>query len=87
VGTFVPSSHDMMMDAKWGYRTSLSVCFFSELLNGIPLNLVQQIRHETLLKNLCSFRTGTRWRSWFRHGAVSREVVGSIPDGFFGILH
>jgi len=23
----------------------------------------------------------TRWRSWLRHCATSREVAGSIPDG------
>jgi hypothetical protein len=24
---------------------------------------------------------GTRWRSWLRHCATSRNVEGSIPDG------
>jgi hypothetical protein len=28
---------------------------------------------------------GTRWRSWLRHGATSRKVAGSIPDGV--IIH
>ena len=30
---------------------------------------------------------GTRWRSWLRHCATSREVAGSIPDGVTGIFH
>ena len=30
---------------------------------------------------------GTRWRSWLRHCAASRKVVGSIPDGVIGIFH
>ena len=29
---------------------------------------------------------GTRWHSWLRHCATSREVAGSIPDGI-GIFH
>jgi hypothetical protein len=29
----------------------------------------------------------TRWRSWLRHCATSRKVVGSIPDGVIGIFH
>jgi len=28
-----------------------------------------------------------RWRSWLRHCATSRKVVGSIPDGVDGIFH
>jgi hypothetical protein len=28
---------------------------------------------------------GTRWRSWLRHRAASREVAGSIPDGVIGV--
>jgi len=30
---------------------------------------------------------GTRWHSWLRHCATSRNVAGSIPDGVIGILH
>ena len=30
---------------------------------------------------------GTRWRSWLRHCATSRNVAGSIPEGVIGILH
>jgi hypothetical protein len=30
---------------------------------------------------------GTRWRSWLRHCATSRNVAGSIPDGVIGIFH
>jgi hypothetical protein len=30
---------------------------------------------------------GTRWRSWLRHGATSRKVAGSIPDGVTGFFH
>jgi len=30
---------------------------------------------------------GTQWRSWLRHCATSRKVVGSIPDGVIGIFH
>ena len=29
----------------------------------------------------------TLWRSWLRHCATSREVAGSIPDGFTGLFH
>ena len=29
----------------------------------------------------------TWWRSWLRHCATSRKVVGSIPDGVTGIFH
>ena len=28
-----------------------------------------------------------RWRSWLRHCATSRKVVGSIPDDVIGIFH
>ena len=30
---------------------------------------------------------GTRWRSWLRRCATSRNVAGSIPDGVIGIFH
>ena len=29
----------------------------------------------------------SRWRSWLRHCATSREVAGSIPDCVIGIFH
>ena len=29
----------------------------------------------------------TRWRSWLRHCATSRNVAGSIPDGVTGTFH
>ena len=32
-------------------------------------------------------KRGTRWRSWLRHNAKSREASGSIVDGFSGIYH
>ena len=33
------------------------------------------------------FTLGTRWRSWLRHCATSRKVLGSIPDGVIAIFH
>jgi len=30
---------------------------------------------------------GMWWRSWLRHYATSRKVMGSIPDGVIGIFH
>jgi hypothetical protein len=30
---------------------------------------------------------GTRWRSWLRHYATSRNVAGSIPDGVIAIFY
>jgi len=30
---------------------------------------------------------GTWWRSWLRHCATSRKVVGSFPDGVIEIFH
>ena len=30
---------------------------------------------------------GTRWRSWLRHGATSRKIACSIPDGVVRIFH
>jgi len=30
---------------------------------------------------------GTWWRSWLRHGDTSQKVMGSIPNGVFGIFH
>ena len=30
---------------------------------------------------------GTRWRSWLRHSATSRDVASAIPDGVIGIFH
>jgi len=35
----------------------------------------------------CNQIWGTRWRSWLRLCATSREVAGSIPDGVTGIFH
>jgi len=32
------------------------------------------------------FRGGKQWRSWLRHCATSRKVMGSIPNGV-GIFH
>ena len=32
-------------------------------------------------------RRGTRWRSWLRHCATSRKVLGSITDVVIGIFH
>jgi hypothetical protein len=36
-----------------------------------------------------STKTGwaTRWRSWLRHCATSRNVASSIPNGIIGICH
>jgi hypothetical protein len=37
---------------------------------------------------LCVRETGgTWWRSWLRHCATNRKVVGSIPDGVIGSFH
>jgi len=36
---------------------------------------------------LSKLHEGTRWRSWLRHCATSRQVAGSIPDGVIGIFH
>ena len=36
---------------------------------------------------LLSDSRGTQWCSWLRHGATSRKVAGSIPDGVNGIFH
>jgi hypothetical protein len=33
------------------------------------------------------FCGGTRWRSWSRHCATSRNVADSIPNGVIGIFH
>jgi hypothetical protein len=33
------------------------------------------------------YRGGTWWRSWLRHYATSRKVVGSIFDDVIGIFH
>ena len=30
---------------------------------------------------------GTLWRSWLRHFATNRKVVGSIPEGVIAIFH
>ena len=30
---------------------------------------------------------GAGWRSWLGHGATSRKLPGSIPDGVIGIFH
>ena len=36
---------------------------------------------------MCLSRTrGTLWRSWLRHCATNRNVLGLIPDGVIGIL-
>jgi len=35
----------------------------------------------------CAHSGGTRLRSWSRHCATSRKVVGSIPDIVIGIFH
>ena len=64
----------------------------------MPKNYVLLIKHFLVYvckyKQLCSsfqicqleYR-GTRWRSWLRHCATNRNVVGSIPDGVTGIFH
>ena len=38
-----------------------------------------------LYASICRVQ-GTQWRSWLRHGATSRKVTGSKPDGIIGIL-
>jgi hypothetical protein len=30
---------------------------------------------------------GYAWHSWLRYGAASQKIMGSIPDGVFGIFH
>jgi hypothetical protein len=40
-----------------------------------------------LFNKVFEFLGGTRWRSWLRHCATSREVAGSISDGVTGIFH
>ena len=41
-------------------------------------------RHDTA--RLRAGEPGTRWRSWLKHRAASRNVAGSIPDGVIGIF-
>jgi len=41
----------------------------------------------TLKRNYVFISGATRWHSWLRHCATSREVAGSIPDGVIGIFH
>jgi len=48
----------------------------------ITVKSTAKIRYLTLY--LCG---GMWWRSWLRHCATSRKVVGSIPDGVTGIFH
>jgi hypothetical protein len=45
---------------------------------------VQHIRKQN---KFITHRVYSRWRSWLRHCATSREVAGSIPDGVTGIFH
>jgi len=35
---------------------------------------------------ICIFISGTRWHSWLRHCATSREIVDLITDGIIGIF-
>jgi hypothetical protein len=41
----------------------------------------------SILISLYHIHTVTRWRSWLRHSATSRNVAGLIPDGVTGIFH
>jgi hypothetical protein len=41
---------------------------------------------EHFMSVLVDYRN-TRWCSWLRHCATSREVVISIPDGIMGVFH
>ena len=46
----------------------------------------QPVFHPYITFHTCFIR-GTRCCSWFRHGATSRKVAGSIPDGVIRIFH
>jgi hypothetical protein len=53
----------------------------------IPLIGMDWILHKSLF---CKCKYVTRWRSWLRHHATSREVAGFIGDevtGFFNWCH
>jgi hypothetical protein len=59
--------------------------------------LLSHLRYWVLNSNYCprlrgfvflvSLNAFMRWRSWLRHCATNRNVVGSIPDGVTGIFH
>ena len=51
---------------------------------GIILHRTDEmlIRQNTMSDGWC-----TQWWGCLRHCAVSRKVVGSIPDGVIGIFH
>jgi hypothetical protein len=49
-------------------------------MNAI-ISLLCGILQDTLLYR------GTRWRSWLKHCATSRNVAGSIPNAVTGIFH
>ena len=47
---------------------------------------LNKIFNTLIYLSICLFG-GTGLRSWLRHCATSRKVVGSIPDGVTGIFH
>jgi len=57
-----------------------------KLLRAIPYLYKSTCMYKWIYVCMYTF-WGTLWRSWLRHCATSRKVVGSIPDGVIGIFH
>ena len=84
-GSFVLALLSLMCDGVLWYKFTIVLEDHAAPTSGqtvaniypqTPVNCYQTIQH-----------WGTRWRSWLRHGATSRKVAGSIPDGVTGIFH
>ena len=55
----------------------------------VLLSAVRTVRlgHQVLIGHCTPSNGVTRWRSWLRHCATSRNVAVSIPDGVIAIFH
>jgi len=53
---------------------------------GFPPEVALALKHVGILCVMYNF-WGTRWRSWLKHCATSRQGKGSIPDIIIGIFH
>jgi hypothetical protein len=61
-------------------------CRYQNILNSYVGQLPFLRNSKIITYRLHMHGGGARWRSWLRHCATSRKVVGLIPDGVTGIF-
>ena len=63
-----------------------TIYIFGVPVDGFRKGRSMYSRNLYIFSFYCSYR-GTQWGIWLKHYALTRKVLGSIPDGVTGIFH